>query len=124
MSLRDIDYCIRLIALVGTNLEPRHYMYPWLLGILIPLKLKDTTLYREFIQGDCLGSKIMNFIDKIVPTPSQSSDLEATLDRIEVFLYTPSYDGARLSHLPSTALQQLKLDLFVKTPRQPGARWG
>ena len=109
LSLRDIDYCVRLIALVGTNLEPRQHMYPWLLGILIPLQLKNPTLYREFIQGDCLGSEVMNFIDKIVPAPSQYSELETVLDRTEVFLYSFSYDGARPSHGLPAALGQLKL---------------
>ena len=40
-------------------------MYPWLLGLLIPLKLKNPSLYQRFIQGNCLGSKVMDYIDEV-----------------------------------------------------------
>ena len=52
LSLRDLDYCVRMIALVGKNLEPRYYMHPWLLSLLIPLKLTNPTLFRQFTHGN------------------------------------------------------------------------
>ena len=66
LSLRDIDYCVRLIALVGNNLELRQYMHPWLLGLLIPLKLKNLAMYRQFIQGQYLASQVMDYLDTIL----------------------------------------------------------
>ena len=37
LSLRDLDYCVRSIALVGRSLPATlQSMYPWLLGLLIP----------------------------------------------------------------------------------------
>ena len=62
LSLRDIDYCVRLIALVGRNLKDHNYMYPWLLSLLIPLKVKKPTLFRQFIQDECYASDVMNYI--------------------------------------------------------------
>ena len=60
LSLRDIDYFVRSIVLVGRNLGLRSSMYPWLLGLLIVLKLKNPTLYRNFVQGKFLGTEVMN----------------------------------------------------------------
>ena len=66
-SLRDIDYCVRTIALVGKNIKERQYMYPSLLGLLIALKLMNPSLYRLYIERKCLGSEVMNYIYEKVP---------------------------------------------------------
>ena len=42
LSLRDIDYCARLISLTCRNLEERYHIYPRLLSLLIPLKLEES----------------------------------------------------------------------------------
>ena len=66
LSLRDIDYCVRLVALIGKNVDPQRSMYPQLIGLLIPLKFVSPTLYREYVRGECTGSKVMNYIDEKV----------------------------------------------------------
>ena len=88
LSLRDIDYCVRIIALVGKNLEPSYYRYaPWLLALLIPLKLMNPAMYRQYIQGNCLGSDVMNYLDEKVPHQKLGSSEEWVLSQIESFLY-------------------------------------
>ena len=62
MSLRDLDYCVRMVALVCRNLEPKKHMYPLLLIVLIPLKLRNPNLYRQLIQGDCHASDVLNYV--------------------------------------------------------------
>ena len=106
LSLRDIDYCVRLVALVGKNVSTGSEMYPALLGLLIPLKFKNPTLYRQFIQGNCLGSDVMNYIDGVLPL--QDSD-DAVLDTIEAYLYLSDkrYDTQGIER--SSALAQLDL---------------
>ena len=90
LSLRDIDYCVRMIALVGKNLEPSHDRYaPWLLALLIPLKLMTPALYRQYIQGNCLGSDVMNYIDERVPHQKLGPSEEWFLSEIES-LFIPS----------------------------------
>ncbi len=109
LLLRDIDYCVRSIALVGRNLEPRNYMYPWLLGLLITLKLKNSTLYRQFIQGNCLGSEVMNYIDGIPPLQERNSRSVHALAAIEAYLYRVESGYGDFESKTPTALSQLKL---------------
>ncbi len=89
LSLRDLDYCVRSVAFVGRSLQPRHSMHPWLLGLLIPLKIKNNQLYRRFISGRSFPSEVMDYVDDIVGaqnfTPDQS--IVWTLDTIEALLY-------------------------------------
>ncbi len=109
LSLRDIDHCVRSIALVGRNLELRHYMYPWLLGLLITLKLTNSTLYRQFKQGDCLGSEVMNYIYKAADLQRIDGSSAHALNVIEAFLYQleAGFDGWAVN--TPTALSQLQL---------------
>ena len=108
LSLRDIDFCVRMIALVGKNLEEGHYMYPGLLSLLIPLKLKNPTLYRQIIQGECHASDVMNYIDEVISFPIDEHQLERSLDTIEANLYllenNPNYEAKEAS-----AWHQLRL---------------
>ena len=95
LSLRDIDYCVRTLALVGKNLKERYSLIPRLLGPLIPLKLMNRAMYREFIQGNILASDVMNYIDERVH--NQKSDLGGnhTLNLIEVYLYFADRNDGR-----------------------------
>ena len=80
LSLRDIDYCVRSIALVGRNLEIRQYMHPWLLGLLITLKLKNPTLYQRFVEGKCRGSEVIDYIGAIHSSVAIDRDSARTLN--------------------------------------------
>ena len=117
LSLRDIDYCVRMIALVGKNLDRNHYMYsPWLLALLIPLKLINPALYRQYIQGDRLGCEVMDYIDEQVPHQKLDSLASNTLDWIESSVYhAEKRDDAR----ESGALAQLRLIAGGQELRHP-----
>ncbi len=109
LSLRDIDHCVRSIALVGRNLELRYYMYPWLLGLLITLKLTNSSLYRRFKQGDCLGSEVINHIYEAADFQTLDRGSIHTVNVIEAFLYRieAGFDG--WTNNTPTALSQLQL---------------
>ncbi len=109
LSLRDIDYCVRSIALAGRNLKPPYQMYPWLLGLLITLKLINSNLYRQFVQGNCLGSEVMNYIDGIPPLQNMDSRLAHALGVIEASLYGAELRYGDLAAQKPSALSQLKL---------------
>ena len=104
LSLRDIDYCVRSIALVGKNLELRHHLYPWLTGLLIPLKLTNLALFKEFIQGQCLAGKVMDYLDDILPTHGISDSLAGVLDAIEADLYSTETANSRTTTRISSAI--------------------
>ena len=108
LSLRDIDYCERMIALVGKNLEPSYYRYaPWLLALLIPLKLMNPAMYRQYVQGNRRGSDVMNYIDEKVPHQKLGSSEEWVLSQIESFLYLADRRDDQLG--TPVALTQLTL---------------
>ena len=108
LSLRDIDYCVRMIALVGKNLEEQHYMYPGLLSLLITLKLTNLDLYRQFIRGECRASVVMDYIDQAVSIPTRDSQLDFPLNMVEASLYFAEVKRLEDSG-ESSALKQLRL---------------
>lgn len=109
-SLRDMDYCIRTISLVGNSTTQGSTTFPWILGLLIALKLKNPRLYRQFIEGKDFSSKLLDFIDEEM----SGRDLVATnmsqgLDRIEGYLYRAEANSTRHTEEGASAIEQLKL---------------
>lgn len=109
LSLRDIENCVRLLALLGRNLKPQHTIFPELIGVLIPLKFADSELYRGFVRGDCTGSAVMDFIDERMPEGAFDRRMSDLLDGIEIVLYRSDtrFDPDGLEASPS--LGQLHL---------------
>lgn len=113
LSLREIDYCVRSIAMVGRNTSLRQPMLSWWLGVLIPLKLKKPTLYKKYIDGECLGSEVINFMDKNLLPDDENASSRQTLWMIEAFFYFADQSISRspyaLSILPKNpAYDQLE----------------
>ena len=107
-SLRDIDYCVRLLSLVGKNLKPREYMFPWVLGLLITLKLKNLDLYRKLVQGSCHVSEVVDYIDGELNQQVVNGRLRREMNRIEAHLYFGEHSEAG-SGPQANALNQLSL---------------
>ena len=99
LSLRDIDHCIRSMALVGRHINVRHFMYPHLLSVLITLRLKNHALYQGFVKGDSRGSEVMDYIDGLVFDEELNRDLNYHLDLIEVDLYLTLEEEELVSQL-------------------------
>ncbi len=106
LSLRDTDYCVRLVALVGRNMEQQEEMVPLLLALLITLKVKNVTLYRDFVQGRRRASDVVNYIDETVPGTRSSGVRERQMNEIESCLYLAEH-GDRGGEPP--AMAQLRL---------------
>ena len=109
LSLRDVDYCVASIAMVGRNLEPRHYMYPLVLGLLIPLKLKNPDLYRRFIQHKCLASEVIDYFDDILSSQRFDEPETTSLDFMEAYLYFAEGSNSFATVATPTATTQLEL---------------
>ena len=107
-SLRDIDYCVRLLSLVGKNLETRNYMFPWVLGLLVTLKLKNLDLYRKLVQGSCHASEVVDYIDGELNQQVVNGRLRREMNRIEANLYFGEHSEAGPGS-QANALSQLKL---------------
>ena len=63
LSLRDIEHCMTSMIFASRNIQQHNYMLPLIAGVLIILRLKNNSLYRDFIAGKCLASKVINYID-------------------------------------------------------------
>ena len=109
LSLRDIENCVRLVALLGRNLTPNQTMYPELVGVLIPLKFANSVLYREFVRGDRTGSDVMNYIDKRLSAGELEGGLSELIDAIEVNLYRSDSRFSARHYGPSPSIEQLGL---------------
>ncbi len=118
LSLRDIDYCVRLIALIGRSIEIGHNTYPWLLGILIPIKFKKAELYKRLFQGNWRASEVVNCISEMLAVPGPMDSVTfGTLDLIEAYLYHAEYKKSSGSRLrPPTGLDQLELRMKDSDP--------
>ena len=107
LSLREIDYGVRFIALTARTLEEGQDMYPTLLAFLIALKLKDLTLYRQFVRGGRRASELLNFVDELDTPHAGERDFDGWLDLAEACLYAveegiPNLTGG------SSAVDQLR----------------
>ena len=87
LSLRDIDYCVRLIVFIGKNATTNYFMSQPLLSLLIILRLTNKTLYQEYIRGDRMGCEVMNYIDELVPPENRDRESESIFDNLEINLY-------------------------------------
>ena len=109
LSLRDIENCVRLVALVGRNLHPRRTMYPELIGVLLPLKFANASLYGDFVRGDCTGSKVMDYIYTKLSVGELEDALSHLLETIEVTLYRSDARFSSDHYGPSPSVEQLSL---------------
>jgi hypothetical protein len=62
LSLRDIEHCCRLFALVYMNIEANDFIYPYLSTTLVILKLLNDKLYRRYVSGHCNSEEVIKFI--------------------------------------------------------------
>ena len=110
LSLRDIDHCVRLIAMSCKNLKPNQSLYPWMLGLFVALRFNNDDLYQKFIRGQCLASKVMNYVHSLIPQDSSNTMMAHTLALIEGYLYAAE-DRAPIGPRSSTPGSQI-LDLW------------
>ena len=108
LSLRDIDYSIRLLALLTKNVPVGTHTNPFVLGILIGMKFKKPEFYHSLAAGNFLTSKIMDYIDGELRHDLIDNDLSYSLDRSEGFLYCADSLNVRRSDPGEAALTELQ----------------
>ena len=90
LSLRDIDYCVRLLALAARDMEPRRSSYPMLLMPLIAVKVSNPDLYRRFTQGGARGAGLIDYFNECHVTRDTALSPKANQDflvRMEAAVY-------------------------------------
>ena len=67
LSLRDMDYCVRLVALAARESLANQRLYAPLIVLLAATKLHDPELYRRFVDGDARGADLINHLNEQRP---------------------------------------------------------
>ena len=106
LSLRDIEYCFRVIDLISKNLNNHSAVHPCFLAILIPLSLVNNSLYKRLIEGESVGTKVVNFLDEMRSQATSSTTLDRSLEIAEIYLYS-TFSNHDIYDNP--AFQQLRL---------------
>ena len=108
LSLRDIDYGIRLLALLTRNLPLGTFTHPFLLAVLIAMKFKKPEFYRSMVTGNFRTSEIMDYIDEESRQDVIDVGLSQNLDRTEGFLYCADNSNRASQESGETALAELR----------------
>ena len=108
LSLRDIDYGIRLLALLARNVRLGTFTHPFLLAVLIAMKFKKPEFYRSLVTGNFRTSEIMDYIDEESRRGLIDANLSRNLDRSEGFLYCADNANRASQERGETALAELR----------------
>ena len=106
LTLRDIEYCIRVVEDIAKNLDNNSIMHPCFLAILVPLSLVNKPLYKRLVEGELIGAEVADFLNQMRDDPESRTDLNQALDLAEIYLYS-TYRNDTVHHNP--AFQQLRL---------------
>ena len=98
LSLRDMDYCVRLLSLATRDMQPGEPPYPELFSVLIALKIANQELYRRFVEGTARGADVINYMNTRRGSPEvgaryRSPVARAMVDRVEEALYCADSGG-------------------------------
>ena len=63
VSLRDAQYCVRLLAMLARSQQPRELFMPIVITGLTALRTVNRKLYSSFIRGDVGTSNVIDWLD-------------------------------------------------------------
>ena len=127
-SLRDMEHCVRSIAFLSRNVDPRNALYATIVSLLVALRLRNSDLYHKYGNEDRNAGDVLNFIDEIVEfnRPDDKSErvsrhvaTERILNVLEVDLYTADYTGRCLRDLRNL---QEELNQQASPPQDSGTQ--
>ena len=91
LSLRDIDYGIRLLVLMTSNVPVGAVSHPFLLAALIAMKFKKADYYKALVTGRFRTSEVMDYLSKEVGQRRCHESVGRSLDRSGGFLYCAEF---------------------------------
>ena len=92
LSLRDTDYCCRLLSLAAMDLAARYPLQVRLFLVLVAVKVKEPALYRRFVEGSARGADVINYLNRLTPAgvgvpESQQGWVAEQLERMHAAIY-------------------------------------
>ncbi len=65
LALRDMDHCVRSVALVGRGLQKGYTTFPEVLAVLVAVKITEPDLYRRFVTEKARGAELVDHINAL-----------------------------------------------------------
>ncbi len=111
LSLRDIDYCLRVMAIAAREEGDDVPIFPELFVLLVATKIADPNLYRRFAEGDATAVDLIDNLNQAATAfPSGDTDEvraeKSLLNWVEAAAYNavdPEAARAELLHVKSRA---------------------
>ena len=114
LSLRDVEHCIRTVKFAIATKQ--WVSVPALLLILTVLKVKNRIIYQEFLQGECSGADVMNYINKS-RSPNirniSTRSVDCVFDIIELLLYAAHSYAIHRARRMEDIIPFQQLDMLV-----------
>ena len=64
VSLREAQYCVRLLSVLARSQNPRELMMPVVVVGLTALRTVNRKLYRDFVRGDVRTGEVIDWLDE------------------------------------------------------------
>ena len=110
LTLRDIDYGIRLLAFLMKTSSTGSYVFYELLALLIALKFNNPRLYYSLLSGDFQTKEIVEYLLSESGSKLTARDFVSHLDQIEGLLYcVDRVDRSNWSPTPSGSIALFEL---------------
>ena len=91
VSLRDAQYCVRLLAVVARSQDPHHLFMPVVVLALTALRTVNRKFYRDFVRGDVRTGAVIDWLEERASerlfTRDERRQWDRTLSVIEARLY-------------------------------------
>ena len=121
LSLRDMNQCLTGLALYATALTSQTGLYPYLIGALLVLRIKNRALYKEWVGGHCASADVMSRFEEWIGSDFDKQD-QATVDTLEVSIYATSIRAQKAPvdvKYPDSPFTELELVRSGKPPARP-----
>ena len=115
LSLREIEHCVRMIALAITTMDQKTPQDIGYLEILPILKIKNQELYRELVQGKTRTIKVIKYLEDLMnlSNEGEGESVEQKWVDIELLLIVANVQA------DGEAVEQMNLAGEGKIPTHP-----
>ena len=93
LSLRDMDYCVRLLALATRGLSIPNLLHPALFLLIAAVKITEPELYQRFVEGNARGAEVIDYLNNRTPagvggTERQLIDRRDQIEVVQAAIYS------------------------------------
>ena len=108
LSLRDIDYCVRLLALAARDNLGNADSLPSLFVLLVAVKISEPSLYRRVVHGNGRGAELLDYMNERHAAIGRQPSNDGSRDGRALALLEAAVYAADDGPLSLNQLEQLK----------------